>query len=148
MFRQLGNNNTSQDLTILQTIFFSEIWILSILTQSSVIHYLVPKLKYDRHFDFLLSKSNNLIPSMYPIIHRRTWLSVINNLLIYKTIFSPTFFYAAPVRFQCAKKRLQTFQNVVLKIILNRPIILKWILFRIFGTSWVLKAIALTLTGM
>lgn len=83
-----------------------------------------PKLKYDAHIDFLLAKSNKLLRALYPLINRKSKLSLRNKLLIYKSIFRPTMFYAAPVWMECSnvyKKKIQVFQNKVLKIILNKP---------------------------
>lgn len=83
-----------------------------------------PKLKFKEHIDTVLLKAEKLIRALYPLIHRHSRLSVQNKVLLYKTIFRPTLLYASPVWMNCAnthRKRIQVFQNKVLKIILNKP---------------------------
>lgn len=82
------------------------------------------RLTYGKHVDYLISKSEKLIKALYPLINRNSRLSVNNKILLLKTIFRPTFSYASPVWSGCAtihRKKLQVFQNRVLKIMLNRP---------------------------
>lgn len=82
------------------------------------------KLKFKEHIEVALLKGERLIRSLYPLIHRRSKLSLQNKVLLYKTIFRPTVLYAAPIWMDCAAthlKRIQVFQNKVLKIILNKP---------------------------
>lgn len=83
-----------------------------------------PKLTYSKHIDSILTKTDKLIKSLYPLINRRSKLSTSNKVLLYKSIFRPTISYAAPVWGKCAKthiKRVQVLQNKVLKIMLDKP---------------------------
>ena len=61
---------------------------------------------------------------MYPLINRKSKLSLKNKLAVYKQIIYPVIEYAVPVWECCArthKLKLQRVQNKVLKMVLNVP---------------------------
>lgn len=81
-------------------------------------------LTFKNHHQNTISKVEKLIKTLYPLINRKSKLSVDTKLLMYKQIFRPVLTYAAPVWRHCArthKKRLQVSQNKLLKMILNLP---------------------------
>lgn len=84
--------------------------------------YLDPKLIFKIHIEYLLTKCDKLIKSLYPLIHRNSKISFANKLRLFKTVFRPVFSYAAPIWSTCAKchlKRIQIFQNRVLKMMFD-----------------------------
>lgn len=81
-----------------------------------------PKLTFKAHVEFLISKCNNLIKLLYPIIHRKSKITCSNKLLLFKTIFRPSYSYASPVWSHCAAchlNRIQVLQNKILKMMLD-----------------------------
>lgn len=82
------------------------------------------RLTYKSHIDKSIERNELSIRTLYSLIGRNSKLSLGNKLLIFKQIFRPGLTFAAPVINQCAathRKRLQTAQNKVLKIILKVP---------------------------
>lgn len=78
---------------------------------------------YKDHITQTINRVNSLIKVLYPLINRKSQLSIENKLLIFKMIFQPVMSYAAPIFATGAKShttKLQIAQNKVLKIILNR----------------------------
>ena len=61
---------------------------------------------------------------LYPLINRRSRVSVPNKLLLFNTMYRPTFTYGAPLIARSAathRKRMQVHQNKILKLMLNKP---------------------------
>lgn len=86
--------------------------------------YLDPRQTYKPHVEYILEKSQKTIRLLYPLINRRSRLSIDLKLLLYKSIFRPALTYASPVWSTCAKshrKRLQILQNKLLKMFMNLP---------------------------
>lgn len=83
-----------------------------------------PRLTYKSHVDYVLTKCDKIIKSLYPLINRRSRLSVGNKLILFKSIFRPTFMYSSPVWSCCANthlNKLQILQNKILKMMLDKP---------------------------
>lgn len=82
------------------------------------------KLLYRSHVNDLVTKSTIMLRKLYPIINRRSKLSVVNKLATYKQVVLPMLLYGSPVWMGCAQthlKKLQVVQNRFLKMILNLP---------------------------
>lgn len=82
------------------------------------------KLLFRLHVEKILLKCSALVKNLYPLICRRSRLSRVNKLAVYKQIISPAIFYAAPVWESCAKthrNKIQIAQNRTLRMILNLP---------------------------
>ena len=82
------------------------------------------KLLLSSHVSKTLNKCSVLVKCLYPLINRRSRLSVKNKLAVYKQIIAPVIYYAVPVWDICAnthKKRLQTLQNRTLKMVMDLP---------------------------
>ena len=80
------------------------------------------KLKFKSHIQYILEKSHRAVRILYSMLNRRSFLSVDNKLLMYKVAIRPIIVYASPIFGNAAKthiKKLQTFQNKTLKMILN-----------------------------
>ena len=61
---------------------------------------------------------------LYPLINRKSKLSVENKILIFKVVLRPIYTYACPIFTDIAKThlmKLQRIQNKILKMILNLP---------------------------
>lgn len=56
------------------------------------------KLLFRLHVDKTMVKCSALIRSLYPIICRRSRLTRVNKLAVFKQIIAPAIFYATPVR--------------------------------------------------
>ena len=83
-----------------------------------------PKLKFDKHIGATLEKCDKLTRLLYPLVSRRSRLSNANKILLYKLIFRPTITYGFPAWHSCAttrRKKLQTRQNKLLKMMLDLP---------------------------
>lgn len=88
------------------------------------------KLTYKKHTDYAISKCEDLIKVLYPLIGRKSKLSLRNKLILYKVAFRSVLSYASPCWKNCAathRSKLQLFQNKCLKIIYDLP--------RYFSTS-------------
>ena len=82
------------------------------------------KLLFRQHVDKILLKTAALVRSLYSLICRKSRLSKINKLAVYKQIIAPSIFYASPVWESCAqthKNKIQVAQNRALRMILDRP---------------------------
>lgn len=82
------------------------------------------KLTFKAHTNNSISKVEKYIKILYPLINRRSRLTIKTKVLLYKSIFRPVLTYAAPVWSSCAlvhRKRLQITQNKILKMMLNVP---------------------------
>lgn len=80
------------------------------------------KLTMKNHIDHVIKKTNNAIRLLYPLIHRKSKLSVDNKVLIFKTCLRPIFTYASPILSSVAKchfNKLQRLQNKILKMIFD-----------------------------
>jgi len=85
--------------------------------------HLQKNLTFQNHIRESISKVEKTTKILFPLIGRRSKLSIKNKLLLYKTIFRPVLSYAVPVWNNCAitlRKKLQVCQNKVLKLCLNR----------------------------
>ena len=81
-------------------------------------------LTFKQHVRDTISKTQNIIKMLYPIIGRRSKLAINNKLLVFKQIFRPVLSYASPLIHQIAatnRKSLQIVQNKILKLMLNLP---------------------------
>lgn len=85
----------------------------------------VPRLPHNRisHITETLTKIDKIIRILYPIINRRNEISTNVKLNIFKTYIRPALLYAAPVISLASSaqiKRLQTKQNKILRVLLNK----------------------------
>jgi hypothetical protein len=81
------------------------------------------KLTFATHIDYVLTRANNAIKVLYPLLARNSKLHVANKLLLYKLAIRPIITYGTPALKGIAKshiKKLQVAQNKALKMILNR----------------------------
>ena len=82
------------------------------------------RLTFANHVQGLIERSEKAIRSLYPLINRRSRVHASSRVLLFKTVYRPTFTYGAPIIAHCAathKKRLQVHQNRILKMMLNKP---------------------------
>lgn len=82
------------------------------------------KLTFSKHIEYTKLKALKYIKILYPFINRKSKLNIKNKLLLYKNVFHPLILYASPVWDNCAQSHLntlQTTQNKILKLILNKP---------------------------
>lgn len=82
------------------------------------------KLIFRQQVDKTVTKCNVLLKLLYPLINRRSSLSLKNKLAVYKQIILPVIEYGMPVWESCAKThhlKLQRVQNKFLRMILNTP---------------------------
>lgn len=82
------------------------------------------KLTFKYHINNTIMKVNKIICTLYPLINRKSKLSISNKIIIFKTIFNPILMYGSPVWGRCAQthiKKLQICQNKLLKLIMNLP---------------------------
>lgn len=76
------------------------------------------------HIEYVIEKTQKAIKILYPLIHRRSRLSIDNKKLIFKTALRPIYTYACPLYDAIAKshlQKLQILQNRILKMIFNLP---------------------------
>lgn len=86
--------------------------------------FLDPKLNFQCHIQNIIKKCNITIKLMYPIINRKSILSIENKIIIVKVIFQAIILYACPAWESTAKthiKKLQICQNKLLKMCLKLP---------------------------
>lgn len=77
-----------------------------------------------QHINYVINKANTTIKILYPLINRRSKLSVQNKLLLYKAAIRPVMTYASPVLISCAAtniNKLQICQNKILRMIYDVP---------------------------
>lgn len=82
------------------------------------------KLTFRPHLTCARQKAIGVMKQLYPMIHRRSRLSMGNKLLMYKMIVRPTMLYASPVWGHAARSHiesLQRVQNNYLRLALNAP---------------------------
>lgn len=82
------------------------------------------KLIFRQQVDKTVTKCNTLLKLLYPLINRRSTLSLKNKLAVYKQIVLPVIEYGVPVWESCAKThhlKLQRVQNKFLRMIMNCP---------------------------
>ncbi|KAG5673197.1 hypothetical protein PVAND_003264 [Polypedilum vanderplanki] len=81
-------------------------------------------LTYKTHVEKVIAKANTAIKILYPLINRYSKLHVNNKITIYKLAIRPILTYAMPALTEMAPshiRKIQTIQNKVIKMILNRP---------------------------
>lgn len=86
--------------------------------------YLNTRLTFSDHVSHIINKMNIAIKLLYPIINRKSELSISNKITILKTIFQSIAIYACPVWGTCASshiKKIQICQNKILKMMLKLP---------------------------
>lgn len=86
--------------------------------------YLDKKLNWNFHVNKKLNSAYATLSKLYPILNRKTSTKIKSGLLIYKSILRPILLYACPIwgtASPTAIKKLQVFQNKVLRIILKCP---------------------------
>jgi hypothetical protein len=82
------------------------------------------KLTFKNHIEAVIEKANKSSRILYPLLNRKSKLNLKNKLLLYKVALRPIITYACPIFGDAAKthqKKMQTFQNKIIKIILNVP---------------------------
>lgn len=80
------------------------------------------KLIFREHIDQIRTKTARCMAALYPLIGRRSNLSVENKFLIFKAIIRPILTYASPIWIHAAishRKNLQILQNKCLKLVLK-----------------------------
>ena len=80
------------------------------------------KLKFTTHIKNAKNKANAALSQLYPLINRKSKLSLHNKLIIYKMIFKPILLYAAPIWSNTLKynlNSLEIFQNKIIRMITN-----------------------------
>ena len=80
------------------------------------------RLTLKSHHEYSLKKAQKALRMFYSFLSRRSDLSLTNKLLFYKIAIRPIFSYGAPVTCMAAVsnlKQLQTFQNKILRLILD-----------------------------
>lgn len=86
--------------------------------------HLDKKLLYKHHIGLSIEKAQRVFKLLYSLLHRRSKLSTIQKMLIYKCIIRPVFMYGSPVWSSCAEmhlRKIQIFQNKCLKTFFNLP---------------------------
>lgn len=86
--------------------------------------YLDRKLNWKFHINKKLNLAYAVLSKLYPILNRRSSLQRKNSILLYKSILRPILLYACPIwstSSPSTMKKLQTFQNKLLRIILKCP---------------------------
>lgn len=93
-------------------------------TESKYLGFVLEKrMTFQKHINYVIARANVAVKTLYPLISRKSKLHLSNKLLIYKLAIRPIFTYACPAFIniaECHIKKLQQFQNKVLKMILNR----------------------------
>lgn len=82
------------------------------------------RLKWIRQTDAAISKGNAALGALYPLLNRRSRLSLRNKRTLYVSILRPILLYATPVWCYTSKTQLQKlerFQSKVLRIAANAP---------------------------
>lgn len=86
--------------------------------------YLDFKLTFKHHITKKVESATRAKKALYPLIGRRSHLSLENKLTLYKQILQPQILYASEVFSGAAKchiERLQVYQNSCLRLITNSP---------------------------
>ncbi|GBM82986.1 hypothetical protein AVEN_223566-1 [Araneus ventricosus] len=74
------------------------------------------RLTFKKHIDNNIQKVNAIKSILYPLISRKSNLSLSNKLLLYKSLVRPVMSYASPVSSAAAKshiKKLESAQNII-----------------------------------
>lgn len=82
------------------------------------------RLRFGPHIGEIRTKATKCMAALYPLIGRRSFLSVKNKLLIYRAVIRPVLTYASPIWCTSAvsnRKQLQVIQNKCLKMIFRLP---------------------------
>jgi Reverse transcriptase (RNA-dependent DNA polymerase) len=82
------------------------------------------KLTFASHIKTTCVKASNCLKSLFPLLNRKSRLSLKNKNLLFKSIIRPILSYGAPIWKHSAwthRKKLQIIQNKTLKIINNLP---------------------------
>lgn len=82
------------------------------------------KLTFASHINKTCIKASNCLKSLYPVLNRKSRLSLKNKNLLFKSIIRPILTYGAPIWRHSAwshRKKLQIIQNKCLKIIEDLP---------------------------
>lgn len=82
------------------------------------------RLTWGPHFSTIAQKGNMALGMLYPLVGRQSSLDLQAKVTIYKTIIRPMITYAAPAWATAAPthlKRLQVYQNKVLRAMVNAP---------------------------
>jgi hypothetical protein len=93
-------------------------------TEAKYLGFMLDKrLTFKSHIDYVISRTNNAIRILYPLLARKSKLNVQIKLLVYKLAIRPIFTYACPAFLGIAQthiKKLQIVQNKTLRMILNK----------------------------
>lgn len=79
-------------------------------------------LTFDRHIKDRVAKSHIAIKTLYPLLNRRSKVTLDNKLLIFKSILRPILTYGCPVycsMANCHYNKLQIAQNICLRLALG-----------------------------
>lgn len=82
------------------------------------------RLTWSQHINQKLNQCYSRLIQLYPIMNRKSHLRIDCSLLLYKSLLRPLATYACPVWGNTSKtnfRKLQTFQNKILRIIVNAP---------------------------
>ena len=82
------------------------------------------KLLFNTHISYIVDKINKTTRILYPLINRKSGLSIDNKKLLINAFFHPIMFYGTPVwstSANCHIKKLQIAQNKLLKMIFMLP---------------------------
>lgn len=82
------------------------------------------RLTMKSHVDKVIGKTQAVVKLLYPMISRRSKMSIKNKIHMYKVGIRPVFTYGCPIFHNmaaCHYKRLQTQQNRILKMMLKLP---------------------------
>jgi hypothetical protein len=86
--------------------------------------YFDRKLNWKFHINRKINLAYGKLSKLFPLLNKKSSLSVKNGVLLYKSILRPLLLYACPVWGTASAgimKKLQTFQNKILRIILKCP---------------------------
>lgn len=78
----------------------------------------------NKHVNYAIDKSNKIKHILFPLINRSSVLDQWNKLMVYKQIIRPALTYGCPLFPHIAPtniKKMQLFQNQIIKMILNQP---------------------------
>ncbi|KAI5738896.1 hypothetical protein M8J77_012467 [Diaphorina citri] len=82
------------------------------------------RLTWKDHISIKVAEGYQRLSKLFPLINRRSQIAKKSAILIYKAILLPVVTYACPIWIAAAKshtKKIQVFQNKVLRIICNAP---------------------------